>query len=99
MSMRIGLKALKKLPVVTKSGQHLGYVSDCIVNVESQQIIQYVVSSGVISKEEHIISRDQIANITEEKIEVYDTAITNKEKSVDKMLPHLQKPEGVALRE
>lgn len=84
---------------MTKSAEDLGHVVDVILDVESHSVLQYKVSSGVISKDELLISRDQVASITEERMEVYDTALPKKEKKGKDILPHLQEPEGAVMRE
>lgn len=95
--MRITLKQLKKMTVETISGTLLGKVQDLIFDTEGQNIIQYVVKSGTLTTEEHLISRDQVVRFEEKKVIVYDTANKKKERSLEKIIPTV--PEGISLRD
>lgn len=81
--MRITFKQLKKLSVETLSGALLGLVYDVVIDCDSQTIIQYKVKKNQVigSKQEYLISKDQVARYEEQKLIVYDTAIPRKKVS------------------
>lgn len=85
--MRLTFKQLKKMSVETISGTPLGKVQDIIFDIEGQNIIQYIVKSGTITTEEHLISRDQVIRFEEKKMIVYDTAVKKKERTLEKVIP------------
>lgn len=95
--MRLTLKQLKKMTVETISGTLLGKVQDVIFDTEGQNIIQYIVKSGTLTTEEHLISRDQVVRFEEKKVIVYDTANKKKERSMEKIIPTVV--EGVSMRD
>ncbi|MBI4427071.1 MAG: PRC-barrel domain-containing protein [Candidatus Magasanikbacteria bacterium] len=70
--MRITLKQLKKLPVVTKSGQLLGRVRDVVFDIDGQFVAQYEVAASLLSGKKYLISRDQVLSVSAEKIVVDD---------------------------
>lgn len=72
--MRISYKQLKKLPVETKSGMYLGRVCDVVFEIDGQLVAQYEVSPSLLSGKKYLISRDQVMNISAEKIVVSDGA-------------------------
>lgn len=95
--MRITLKQLKKMTVETISGAVLGKVQDIVFDTEGQNIIQYIVKSGTLTTEEHLISRDQVVRFEEKKVIVYDTANKKKERSMEKIIPTVS--EAVSMTE
>lgn len=60
------------------SGQELGSVVDLVIEDEGQQVIQYEVKRGL--KSSFLISRDQVASMTEEQVVVYDTAVPKEDR-------------------
>ena len=94
--MRIGLKQLKHLSVETVSGQQLGHVADLVFEICGQMIVQYIVRFSVLSTKEYVISRDQIVNITKEKIIVDNSVCIGSEKKEEKIT---QMPEPVVMIE
>ncbi|MFH0857312.1 MAG: PRC-barrel domain-containing protein [Candidatus Magasanikbacteria bacterium] len=87
--MRISYKQLKRLRVETKSGTYLGHVNDIVLDVDAQNIVQYFVKGPVLSAKEFLVSRDQVYEIGEEKMLVYDSVVRRGiEKEVK--LPHTQ---------
>ena len=97
--MRLTFKQLKKMTVETLSGATLGRVHDIIFDTEGQNIIQYMVKAGTLSKEELLISRDQVVRFEEKKMTVYDTAARKKERNLDKVIPIISQPEtNIAMR-
>ncbi|PIZ93850.1 MAG: hypothetical protein CO029_03515 [Candidatus Magasanikbacteria bacterium CG_4_9_14_0_2_um_filter_41_10] len=77
--MRITYKQLKKLPVVTQSGQELGSVHDAVIDIEAHVIALYEVSSSVLSTKKYSITPTQVVSITEEKMIVKDAVVPDKE--------------------
>jgi len=95
--MRIDLKILKKLSVETKSGVKLGTVYDLVLNTDGQMIAQYLVKSSMVSQKIYRINRDQVINITAEKIMVEDGIL--KEKNVFLVSKRIStSPPAVAMR-
>lgn len=91
--MRISYKQLKKLPVVTSSGTELGAVHDIILDVETQQIVQYVISSSLFSSgSPQLIHQDQVISITSEQMTVRDGSIPHDQnkKTVLKSAPGIE---------
>ncbi|MFH1207687.1 MAG: PRC-barrel domain-containing protein [Patescibacteria group bacterium] len=81
--MSLTAKQLIGLPVYTQSGEHLGKVSDFVVDQESQSIRQYSVRSrdliGELLQRDLLISRDQVLQVTEEKMTVEDSVLAEAE--------------------
>lgn len=97
--MRLTFKQLKKMAVETLSGTTLGKVHDIIFDTEGQNIIQYMVKPGTLSKEEFLISRDQVVRFEEKKMVVYDTAVKKKERNLEKVIPVIPQPDtNIAMR-
>ena len=70
------------LPVETQKGIQLGKVDGAIIDIDSQSIYQYSVKpSGItnIFEKELLIHRDQVINITKEKMIVEDGTYEAKE--------------------
>ena len=93
--MRIGLKQLKHLSVESVSGQQFGHVSDLVFEIDGQMIVQYIVRFSILSTKEYTISRDQVVNITKEKIIVDNSVYITTEEKEEKIT---QVPEPVAMR-
>ena len=70
--MRLSLKQLKNLDVETKSGVELGHVHDLYLDTNGQLVAQYLVKSSMLSREEYLISRDQVISFEEAKLVVDD---------------------------
>lgn len=70
--MLISTKKLIHLPVFTQSGVNLGRIAELVVNVDTQQVDQYVVKSSHIIDEilakELVISSSQVISITSERV-------------------------------
>lgn len=70
------LSKIKNFPVFTKSNLRLGNVVDVEIEVESQTILRYVVQRGQILgrlQEPLLVHRNQVVEITSEKIIVEDS--------------------------
>jgi len=79
--MRIMAKQIIGTKVFTKSGEHLGKVSDFEIDVSSNQnIIKYYTHGELLGllKEPLIISVNQVIEIKEDRIIVEDTVISEK---------------------
>jgi sporulation protein YlmC with PRC-barrel domain len=75
-NMRLSFSHLKSLPVETKSGQYLGKVGDCLIDPSSHAVTQYEVRNGRVRQERLLVSRDQVLEISSQKIIVDDAVIT-----------------------
>ncbi len=73
--MLISYNNLKSLPVYTKSNTYLGKVSDLVIDIDSHFVLKYETKPRV-SRKKYLISRDQILEITSEKIIVADAVLT-----------------------
>lgn len=70
------------LPVYTKSGDHLGKVTDVNIDPDDLRIVQLIVKSGValpIVSDEYVIHRQQVIAVSEDKIIVDDAAAKSAE--------------------
>jgi len=80
--MTLRKSKLINLPVYTNSGEHLGKISDFEFDPGSQTIVRYYVRSGALLRElvqrELIISHEQVVMITEEKMVVVDSVLSEK---------------------
>lgn len=83
--MLINHKKLIGLPVETQSGERVGEIAGFIFDLEAQVIYQYQIRpaglSGIFAKE-LLVHRQQVINITEEKMVVDD--LVYKKLAVDK---------------
>ncbi|MFA6553631.1 MAG: PRC-barrel domain-containing protein [Patescibacteria group bacterium] len=81
--MSLMAKQLIGMPVYTQSDEHLGKVSDFVVDLETQNIRQYSVRSRDLIAEllqrDLLISREQVIRITEEKMIVEDSILAETE--------------------
>lgn len=75
--MRITLKQLKALPVVSESGTNLGRVVDVAIDANYHNVSQYVVSAwpALLNKNKLLISPGQVVAIDAEKMIVKDAAV------------------------
>jgi len=92
--MSLTQKQLIGLPVYTQSGEHLGKVSDFVFDQETQAIKQYSVRSrdliGELLQRDLLISRDQVVQITAERMTVEDSVLAEselKKQPADKPVP------------
>jgi|SRR3989339_1489981 len=76
--MFVNYKKLKKLPVITESGQKLGFVYDMKIDIDSHIIQLYFVRLGILNKQTYLIKPAQILSITENNILVQDGVIKEK---------------------
>ena len=72
--MRMHDGDIKGLPVVTEAGDSVGKVAGMVIDIDSHQIIQYLVSKSrrlsALLPEELRINHSQVISITEEKMTV-----------------------------
>ena len=71
--MLIAVKQFLGLPVVTKSGQKLGRVVNCLIETESQNLSQYEVKPSLLTRQSLLINRNQVIIIEKDKIIVEDS--------------------------
>jgi len=80
--MLINTQKLINLPVITKSGHHIGTVVDININTDYQNIVSYIVRPTTLIqglfKGNLTIDRGQIIDITTKNIIVYDNFCTKK---------------------
>lgn len=98
--MRISFKRLKRLPVETISGERLGTVFDCILEIDGQLIAQYVVRNRLFGTE-RLVGRDQIVSISRERIVVENRVLHSSDDILQEQstLPRGVRPEPVTIRE
>ncbi|HMB26388.1 MAG TPA: PRC-barrel domain-containing protein [Patescibacteria group bacterium] len=72
--MRILLKKLKKLPVVTKNSQKLGKIANLEINTSTHQVVKYQVRKKILlaKSPKLLIAPEQILEINNKKIIVED---------------------------
>lgn len=77
--MNLKKNELINLPVLTKSGQTLGRVSDFEIDSLSQKILKYYVKSNSLIKgllaRELMVAAEQVISITKEKMVVEDNLV------------------------
>lgn len=75
--MRITLKQLKTLPVLTESGANLGRVVDLEIDATNHSIGKYIVSAwpNILKRDKLLIAPEQIVAIDVEKVLVKDGTI------------------------
>lgn len=73
--MIISLRQLMRLPVYTESGTKLGHVSDLEIDVDTHNVMQYVVRPNAFSAKYYLIKNSQVKDITKDKIIVYDNVL------------------------
>lgn len=74
--MLFSWKELKKIPVVTSSGQELGRISEISVDGDSFKITQIKVKNFSLPLRTHLIAWEQIISVDEKKILVRDASVT-----------------------
>ena len=87
--MIIQVKKIIGLPVLTKSGERLGRVIDCLIDLDSQSIIQYLVRRGPFGRG-LLIHRGQVISIDARKVIVEDAVMlgaVNKDKIIAPAVP------------
>lgn len=81
--MTISTKQLIGLPVVTKSGLKLGRIVNCLVDIDSQSILQYTVKEGLVAgRKTLLINRGQVISISSDKMVVDDAVGAEKSSEV-----------------
>ena len=75
--MYINLHKLANLPVYNESGQKLGRVYDVEIDVDTQNVLRYLVRQNILSAKILLIQSSQVKAITAEKMVVFDAAISN----------------------
>ncbi len=88
--MRLTLKQIKKMNVETVSHTRLGSVADIILDAETHAIVQYCVTSGIISGHEYLIHPSQVVRFEQNKMIVDDAALHDDEHSANDA--HLRSP-------
>jgi len=75
--MRISLKQLKTLPVLTESGANLGQVVDLELDVNNHSIAKYIVAAWpvILKREKLFIAPEQVVAIDAKKVLVKDGTI------------------------
>lgn len=73
--MRLSLKQLKRLKVVTVSGIELGNICGIVFETDGQTILQYEVCKCCWFGQKLLINRSQVVRFEEEKMVVEDTVI------------------------
>ncbi|MFH0779709.1 MAG: PRC-barrel domain-containing protein [Parcubacteria group bacterium] len=84
--MIINFENLRKLPVRTASGAHLGRIEDLELEAGEHRIVKYLVARKKFFKEEarYLIAPEQIAEITAECVIVKDAAVNQETLSENK---------------
>ena len=82
--MIISNKDLINLPVETRSGDSLGKVTGFDIDADNGQILKYYVSGSnifklIISDEKMLVDKDQVIEITREKMVVIDLLIKERD--------------------
>lgn len=78
--MRMAWSQLKKLPVVTRGGQTLGYVDGFTFDPETHAIVQYEVRQGLpLARRTLLVAPSQVISITAERMTVEDLVGTAKD--------------------
>lgn len=98
--MLINKKQLKKISVETQSGQYLGQISDWEMETTNCNIEKFSVKSGPLASvfsAQLIISKDQIIDLTDEKMIVEDAVIkaTAKAKTITNPIEKLETTEPI----
>lgn len=81
--MYLNSKAIRNLPVMTKSGSFLGKIKEIEIDAETQNISRYFVVSNQMVKrlanKELIIASAQVLSIDNEKMVVEDNLVKEEE--------------------
>ncbi len=83
--MIIQVKKIIGLPVFTRSGRQLGRVSDCLIDLDSQSIIQYLVRRGPFGRD-LLIHRGQVISIDAQKVIAEDAVMLGAVKAKDQII-------------
>ena len=102
--MKLSHKQLINLLVYTQSGDRLGKVEDFNIDIDSQSILEYKIKpSNIVAgliKNDFIISRGQVIEITDKKMIVEDLSIENKNLAEKNKLKSKQKiAQNAAMKE
>lgn len=96
--MLTNIRDIIDLPVETQSGQALGKVGAITVEIETQSIYQYQVKHGglahLFDKVEILVHRDQVLEISKEKMVVEDSVYRAAEAESSKALAKNKPPLG-----
>jgi uncharacterized protein YrrD len=85
--MRIAWDILVTLPVVTESGQTLGRIVSCVLEIEGHSICSYEVKPSILARHRYLIARDQVVAILEDKVIVKDAIYKTEEKKAEPSVP------------
>ena len=72
----INFQKLLRLPVYTESGSKLGRVYDLDLDIDTHNVMRYVIKANILSAKKYLIQNFQIKSISDDKIIVYDTTIS-----------------------
>ncbi len=81
--MRLSLKQLRRLKVVTVSGAVLGNICGIVFETDGQTILQYEACGCCLFGKKFLINRNQVVKFEEKKMVVEDT-VTGVEGVVEK---------------
>ena len=100
--MKISSKKIIGMMVETKSGENLGKVESFNLEVESQSVLEYKIKpsslvTGLI-KEDLIISRGQVIEITNKKMIVDDNVVKNKTENELKKIVKQRAVQGALMK-
>lgn len=73
--MYINYQQLIRLPVITKSGEKLGYVHDVEIDIKEHFVRKYLVVHGIVSRDTFLITPAQIIEINKDNIVVEDNIL------------------------
>ncbi|MFA5052293.1 MAG: PRC-barrel domain-containing protein [Patescibacteria group bacterium] len=81
--MRMSAKQLVGLATYTQAGDHLGKVSDIVIDPETHTVQQYAIRShdliGELLQRDLLVSADQVISISEEKMVVEDAVVAERD--------------------
>lgn len=95
--MRMSYTQLKKVSVVTESGNDLGHVRDVVLDVEMHTVVQYEVSSSFLLPKILLIHHDQVVSLTATQMIVRDSVLATAQSGAPAQRTVGQ--ESVAMRE
>ncbi len=91
--MRMTWDQLKHLPVVTRSGDAVGYVAGFVFDPEGHTIIQYEVRRGTpLARRSLLVGSQQVVSISAERMTVDDNTVS----SVSEKTQRVPSPEPTA---
>lgn len=85
--MRIAWDTLITLPVVTESGQILGRIVSCVLEIDGHSVCSYEVKPSRLARHRYLIARDQVVAILEDKVIVKDATYKTEEKKIEQPVP------------